>query len=76
MDFFSGTIDRLENAVNQSSIKQKVISNNIANVDIPNYKSMKNLLNSSKTTQSIMITPKVNLTKKQTPKRLIRKRQI
>lgn len=39
MKIFSGTIYSLENAVNRSAVKQKVISQNIANVDTPNYKS-------------------------------------
>lgn len=39
MDLFSGTISRLENALNYSSTKQKIISQNIANVDTPNYKA-------------------------------------
>ena len=39
MNLFSGTISRLENALNYSSTKQKVISQNIANVDTPNYKA-------------------------------------
>ena len=49
MDIFSGTIHRLEGALNQANIKQKVITNNLANVDTPNYKakkvSFKNVLN-------------------------------
>ncbi|KAA9025882.1 flagellar basal body rod protein FlgB [Niallia endozanthoxylica] len=39
MNLFSGTISLLENALNYSSTKQKVISQNIANVDTPNYKA-------------------------------------
>ncbi|NSL51190.1 flagellar basal body rod protein FlgB [Calidifontibacillus erzurumensis] len=39
MKLFSNTIYSLENALNYSSIKQKVIANNIANVDTPNYKA-------------------------------------
>ncbi|MDR0137360.1 flagellar basal body rod protein FlgB [Metabacillus idriensis] len=39
MKIFSETIHSLENAVNRSAVKQKVISQNIANVDTPNYKS-------------------------------------
>jgi flagellar basal-body rod protein FlgB len=39
MKLFSNTINQLEQAINQSTTKQKVISNNIANVDTPNYKS-------------------------------------
>jgi flagellar basal-body rod protein FlgB len=36
---FSNTITTLENAINYSNQKQKVISQNIANVDTPNYKA-------------------------------------
>lgn len=39
MKLFSNTINQLEQAINQSTTKQKVISNNIANVDTPNYKA-------------------------------------
>ncbi len=39
MSLFSGTISLLENALNYSSTKQKIISQNIANVDTPNYKA-------------------------------------
>lgn len=39
MDIFSGTISNLENALGRANVKQKVISNNIANIDTPNYKS-------------------------------------
>ncbi|WP_174735001.1 flagellar basal body rod protein FlgB [Mesobacillus harenae] len=39
MKLFSGSISTLENALNYSSLKQKVISQNIANVDTPNYKA-------------------------------------
>ena len=39
MNLFSGTISTLENALNYSATKQKVISQNIANVDTPNYKA-------------------------------------
>lgn len=39
MKLFSNTISTLENALNYSSTKQKVISQNISNVDTPNYKS-------------------------------------
>lgn len=38
MDFFSN-IDVLNRALNYSAQKQKVISQNIANVDTPNYKA-------------------------------------
>ncbi|HYK74287.1 MAG TPA: flagellar basal body rod protein FlgB [Pseudoneobacillus sp.] len=40
MNLFSGSISTLEQALNYSSAKQKVISQNIANVDTPNYKAM------------------------------------
>ena len=39
MDLFSGTISTLDKALNYSAAKQKVISQNIANVDTPNYKA-------------------------------------
>lgn len=39
MSLFTGTISSLENALNYASLKQKVISNNIANADTPNYKA-------------------------------------
>jgi flagellar basal-body rod protein FlgB len=39
MSLFSGTILRLEKALDYSSLKQKVISQNIANADTPNYKA-------------------------------------
>lgn len=39
LDIFSGTINNLENALGRANVKQKVISNNIANIDTPNYKS-------------------------------------
>ncbi|AEB63317.1 flagellar basal body rod protein FlgB [Bacillus sp. L381] len=41
MDLFSGTIQNLENALGRADIKQKVITNNIANIDTPNYKAKK-----------------------------------
>ncbi|THE14463.1 flagellar basal body rod protein FlgB [Bacillus timonensis] len=48
MKLFSNTIHSLEKALDNSALRQKVISNNIANVDTPNYKaqdvSFKNLL--------------------------------
>ena len=51
MSLFSSTIQSLENGLNYSSAKQKVISQNIANVDTPNYKaksiSFKDQLNES-----------------------------
>jgi flagellar basal-body rod protein FlgB len=39
MKLFSNTISSLEHALNYSSLKQKVVSQNIANVDTPNYKA-------------------------------------
>ena len=39
MKLFSNTVSTLENALNYSSLKQKVVSQNIANVDTPNYKA-------------------------------------
>ncbi|WP_226665708.1 flagellar basal body rod protein FlgB [Metabacillus litoralis] len=39
MKLFSNTITNLENAISYSTAKQKVISNNIANIDTPNYKA-------------------------------------
>ncbi|KON89095.1 flagellar basal body rod protein FlgB [Sporosarcina globispora] len=39
MNLFSGTLSTLEQALNYSSLKQKVISQNIANADTPNYKA-------------------------------------
>lgn len=39
MKLFSDTFTTLEKALDYSSLKQKVIAQNIANVDTPNYKS-------------------------------------
>lgn len=39
MKLFSDTFNTLGQALNYASLKQKVISQNIANVDTPNYKS-------------------------------------
>lgn len=39
MNLFSGTIESLENSLNYSNKKNQVISNNIANVDTPGFKS-------------------------------------
>ncbi|MBP3039457.1 flagellar basal body rod protein FlgB [Bacillaceae bacterium Marseille-Q3522] len=39
MNLFSNTFSLLENGLNYSATKQKVISQNIANVDTPNYKA-------------------------------------
>lgn len=36
--FFDGVISELETALNRTSLKQKTISQNIANVNTPNYK--------------------------------------
>ncbi|GIN83707.1 flagellar basal body rod protein FlgB [Heyndrickxia sporothermodurans] len=38
MNLFSNTITTLERALDYSSLKQKTIADNIANVDTPNYK--------------------------------------
>ncbi|MBP1949118.1 flagellar basal body rod protein FlgB [Virgibacillus litoralis] len=49
MELFGGTFQKLENSLNYASAKNRTISNNIANVDTPNYKSkdvaFKNVLN-------------------------------
>lgn len=39
MKLFSGTINTLENSLKYSTLKQNVISQNLANVDTPNYKA-------------------------------------
>lgn len=39
MKLFSNTISTLENALDYSSTKQKVIAQNISNADTPNYKA-------------------------------------
>ncbi|WAA13609.1 flagellar basal body rod protein FlgB [Fervidibacillus halotolerans] len=39
MKLFSNTISLLETSLDYSTVKQKVISHNIANVDTPNYKA-------------------------------------
>ncbi len=39
MGIFGGTIENLERGLNFSSMKQKTIAQNIANVDTPNYKA-------------------------------------
>lgn len=41
MNLFGGTISTLEKALDYSTTKNKLISNNIANVDTPNYKAQK-----------------------------------
>lgn len=39
MDLFGGTISNLEYGLKYSTLKNKVIAQNIANVDTPNYKA-------------------------------------
>lgn len=39
MSLFEGTIQTLERSLDYSALKNRTISNNIANVDTPNYKS-------------------------------------
>ncbi|KGP92853.1 flagellar basal body rod protein FlgB [Pontibacillus chungwhensis BH030062] len=39
MTMFGGTIQTLEKSMDYASLKNKTISNNIANVDTPNYKA-------------------------------------
>jgi flagellar basal-body rod protein FlgB len=39
LKLFSNTINLLDQALSYSSLKQKVISQNMANVDTPNYKA-------------------------------------
>ncbi|WP_449540002.1 flagellar basal body rod protein FlgB [Ferdinandcohnia sp. Marseille-Q9671] len=55
MKLFSNTIHSLEKALDYSALKQKVISNNIANVDTPGYKSQdvsfKNILSNEMNSQ-------------------------
>ncbi|MCA1053505.1 flagellar basal body rod protein FlgB [Rossellomorea aquimaris] len=41
MKLFSNTFTAIEQGLNYSSMKQKAISQNIANVDTPNYKAKK-----------------------------------
>ncbi len=41
MKLFSNTVSLLEQGLNYSSLKSKAISQNIANVDTPNYKAKK-----------------------------------
>lgn len=38
LNLFSNNIQTLERALDYSTLKQKVIAQNIANVDVPNYK--------------------------------------
>ncbi len=39
MSFFGGTIQKLEQSLDYASAKNKVISQNIANIDTPGYKA-------------------------------------
>lgn len=39
MDLFGGTISKLENGLSYATLKNKAITQNIANVDTPNYKT-------------------------------------
>ena len=39
LNLFGGTISSLENGLSYSTLKNKAIANNIANVDTPNYKA-------------------------------------
>jgi len=39
LKLFNNTFSTVENALNYSSLRQKVIADNIANVDTPNYKA-------------------------------------
>ncbi|WP_100010965.1 flagellar basal body rod protein FlgB [Lentibacillus sediminis] len=52
MDLFAGTIRTLENSLDYASAKNRAISNNIANIDTPNYKSkevvFKDVLNNAR----------------------------
>jgi len=41
MNLFGGTISKLESGLNYASKNNNVISNNIANIDTPNFKSQK-----------------------------------
>ena len=54
MSLFGGTIHSLEKGLQYSTLKNKAIAQNIANVDTPNYKakdvSFKNILNETQTT--------------------------
>lgn len=52
MDLFGGTINRLEKGLSYATLKNKTITQNIANVDTPNYKtqevSFKDVLNDAR----------------------------
>lgn len=39
LDLFGGTISKLENGLSYATLKNKAITQNIANVDTPNYKT-------------------------------------
>ena len=39
MNLFGGTISKLENGLSYATLKNKAITQNIANVDTPNYKT-------------------------------------
>ncbi|CDQ40121.1 MULTISPECIES: flagellar basal body rod protein FlgB [Virgibacillus] len=39
MSLFSGTIHTLENSLNYATAKNRVIAQNLANIDTPNYKA-------------------------------------
>jgi flagellar basal-body rod protein FlgB len=39
LDLFSGTINKLQQSLNYSSVKNQTIASNIANADTPNYKA-------------------------------------
>nr|WP_276561442.1 flagellar basal body rod protein FlgB [Bacillus sonorensis] len=57
VDIFSGTIHTLEGALQRANVKQKVITNNIANVDTPNYKAKKVSFKSMLNEESSRINP-------------------
>ncbi|MFD2628379.1 flagellar basal body rod protein FlgB [Oceanobacillus kapialis] len=54
MNLFGGTISTLEKSLKYASVKNQTISNNIANVDTPNYKAkdavFKNVLHNTMST--------------------------
>ncbi|MFB1081117.1 flagellar basal body rod protein FlgB [Jeotgalibacillus sp. JSM ZJ347] len=62
MNLFSGTINSLERGLDYSAVKQKVIANNVANVDTPGYKSkdvsFKSMLQSEMKLSSNQSNPK------------------
>ncbi|WLR43546.1 flagellar basal body rod protein FlgB [Bacillus carboniphilus] len=55
MNLFSNTALALENAVNYSNTRQKVLSNNIANADTPGYKSKKVVFQSTLQSELVAI---------------------